>query len=49
MAQAGAKPLSSAKPAVHFEEVGRANGFVPTQKRIPSRLLRKMPGRRAIP
>ena len=30
-------------------EVGRANGFAPTQKRVPSRLLTKMPGRNAIP
>jgi hypothetical protein len=30
---------------VNEDEVGRANGFAPTQKRVPSRLLTKMPGR----
>ena len=45
----GASPRSRAKPVLHFAEVGRANGFAPTQKRVPSRLLTKMPGRNAIP
>jgi len=47
--RSGRSPRSRAKPVVHFAEVGRANGFAPTQKRVPSRLLTKMPGRNAIP
>ena len=45
----GRSPRSRAKPVVHFAEVGRANGFALTQKRVSSRLLTKMPGRNAIP